>query len=181
MSITRAKRLASSLRATLSVPNKRGRRAIDLVALISRLNQEKNYNLELKDEVFPRELGKISAILLKEKNKALIVVNRKHHEHRQRFSIAHEIGHLLMHDNAEHVKVEKELEPRLFTRAEGVQSMEEKEANVFAAELLMPEDLLVEDLLKSIDNNEDNVLSKLAADYEVSEIALSYRLRNLKI
>jgi Zn-dependent peptidase ImmA (M78 family) len=86
-----------------------------------------------------------------------------------------------LHGNYEHLKVEKSIQPRLFTRADGIHSLDEKEANEFAAELLMPEELIRKDFEKYIDKKEDNIISYLAEKYNVSEIALQYRLNNLDL
>ena len=56
---------------------------------------------------------------------------------RQRFTIAHEIGHILLHRNggkAEHFRDDEEINVAVYS-----DSVEEMEANQFAAMLLMPE------------------------------------------
>lgn len=39
----------------------------------------------------------VSGFLLREKGAATIAVNRRHHPNRQRFTLAHECGHLFLH------------------------------------------------------------------------------------
>jgi Zn-dependent peptidase ImmA (M78 family) len=60
---------------------------------------------------------------------------------------------------------------------------DEREANFFAAELLMPEEFLVRDL-KGTDldmlEDENEFLWKLAKKYQVSAQALTFRLANLR-
>ncbi|MGF9822557.1 ImmA/IrrE family metallo-endopeptidase [Brevibacillus agri] len=66
----------------------------------------------------------------------MIHVNRNLDEHLQRFVIAHELGHRILHPK---VNVP-------FLRANTFQSVDriEREANEFAIELLIPDDLLYE-------------------------------------
>ena len=56
--------------------------------------------------------------------------------------------------------------------------LEENEANLFAAELLMPERFLVKDVEKigTVDLLEEGVLGKLAERYGVSRHAMTFRL-----
>ena len=79
------------------------------------------------------------------KNKTVIKVNSLiPYEHRKRFAIAHEIGHLIMHKDYE-------LPEDTFENLNIVEGMEnalkngkqELEANEFASELLMPERLFI--------------------------------------
>ncbi len=59
---------------------------------------------------------------------------------------------------------------------------EEIEANIFAAELLMPVEFLRKDIASSKINDEESLkkaLGRLAKKYEVSNEALTYRLVNL--
>src|SRR6202167_2516650 len=71
----------------------------------------------------------------------IIGVNSLHHPNRQRFTIAHEIGHLELHRNmiATAVHVDKSF-PALMRNSQSAAGIEqvEIEANQFAAELLMP-------------------------------------------
>lgn len=59
--------------------------------------------------------------------------------------------------------------------------VEELEANVFAMELLMPEEFLRRDLteLGSIDVCDDANIRKLAKRYEVSEQLMTFRIADL--
>jgi IrrE N-terminal-like domain len=56
-----------------------------------------------------------------------------------------------------------------------------KEANLFAAELLMPERILKADLamIEQLDVEDEAFLGRLAGKYEVSVQALSFRVANL--
>jgi Zn-dependent peptidase ImmA (M78 family) len=118
---------------------------------------------------------------------AIIGVNAKHHPNRQRFTIAHEIGHFLLHEyegfhfdgDGQGFQVRlRDDESRKGT------DDDEKEANLFGAELLMPERLLRADISKipklDLFNDEGAAsFKKLANRYQVSVRALTYRLANL--
>jgi Zn-dependent peptidase ImmA (M78 family) len=118
-------------------------------------------------------------------NKAIIGVNASHHENRKRFTLAHELGHFILHEGQTvHIDENpKKLPFRINLRdeesAKGSDD-DEKEANLFAAELLMPAKFLERDLKgKDIDLLEEGQLSDLATKYKVSIQALSFRLANL--
>jgi len=115
----------------------------------------------------------------------VIGVNSEHSKTRQRFTIAHELGHLLLHADEEfHID-----EKRPLARRDAVSSQatdpREIEANQFAAELLMPaalvrssvESLIEEDPEVSV----EEAIDELARAYRVSTVAMTYRLTNLKI
>jgi Zn-dependent peptidase ImmA (M78 family) len=131
---------------------------------------------------------KIAGFLVKDfdNKNALIGVNKKHHLNRQRFTIAHEIGHYFLH-NYQGVHFDgKNTGLQMYLRddnsATGL-NIEEREANLFAAELLMPEHLLEKDVSAINEiyllDEEDLTIKKLAAKYKVSVRALTYRLSNL--
>ncbi len=86
--------------------------------------------------------------------------NASHPWYRRRFTIAHEIGHLLLGHTC---------------NSEGGGSHNEREANVFASELLMPTDFIKNDFKKTRNLKE---LSKL---YRVSEQALTIQLMETRI
>ncbi len=108
----------------------------------------------------------------------VILVNQKHHEHRKRFTIAHELGHYLLHRAISPVFVDSK---KVFYRNSVASTGEEKqeiEANSFAAELLMPfQEIqkLVPSTISPMDNMDD--IEDLARNYfGVSPLALNYRL-----
>jgi Zn-dependent peptidase ImmA (M78 family) len=111
----------------------------------------------------------------------IIGVNSLHHPHRQRFTIAHELGHLELHREmiTSKVHVDKDFpvlmrDPKSATGTERV----EIEANQFAAELLMPEALIKQALeSKPFDIDDDSPIEELAKKFRVSKQALEYRIR----
>jgi Zn-dependent peptidase ImmA (M78 family) len=134
----------------------------------------------------------LSGFLLRNKSKdqLIIGVNSNHPPMRQRFTISHEIGHLLLHsEESFHIdksnegfgrKIVKDKFERNRESATGTNKIE-REANLFAAELLMPTDFIQKDMLKlgNIDLLHDVKLETLANNYGVSLQALSFRLNNL--
>lgn len=100
----------------------------------------------------------------------------KSNYNRQRFTVAHELGHFFMH------KIPVIDRARVFRRS--LQwDRKELEANVFAAELLMPISFLTstaKHILPTIINIED-FITKMAEIFSVSRQAMTYRLKNLKV
>jgi predicted transcriptional regulator len=101
-------------------------------------------------------------------NKWEMVVNSLHHKNRQRYTIAHEIGHFCLHRYAV-----KEFKDRIFFRATASNQME-WEANEFAGQILMPEDefrRLIREGVASVDD--------LARHFSVSSLALRIRAKQI--
>jgi Zn-dependent peptidase ImmA (M78 family) len=109
-----------------------------------------------------------------------ICINRHNSKNRQRFKIAHEIGHLQLghpSEPGEHVHVEKDvyISQRGRKASEGVDP-KEIEANAFAACLLMPKTLLEESLEAPVNDARITALAKL---FGVSEQAMILHLTRL--
>lgn len=114
----------------------------------------------------------------------IIGVNSLHHPNRQRFTIAHEIAHLILHKAfiTQSVHVDKQF-PMLLRSgiaSRGVDKLE-VQANNFAAELLIPRYLLDHALVdkKLADIDDDSVVEALAEQFRVSRQMLEIRLANL--
>src|SRR5262245_11791069 len=94
------------------------------------------------------ERSDVSAVLIADGDCASILINKDHAVVRQRFSIAHEIGHhVLGHqfEEGEHVHVDRgHMVSFRGPRASTGENLREVEANQFAASLLMPRKLLEE-------------------------------------
>lgn len=112
---------------------------------------------------------------------AIIGVNSNHGPNRQNFTIGHELAHLVLHD-IDHVHVDRGFTVRLRNAAssEG-RNVEEKEANLFAAELLMPARFLDRDIdrIDAVDLNDESIIAGLAVHYGVSTQAMTFRLAYL--
>lgn len=94
---------------------------------------------------------------------ALITLNGAEAATRRRFTLAHELAHLFLHPGKRHHRDEQLAD---FDTSEA-------EANHFAAELLMPEWMLWRALAR---HRSRRTLAQL---FEVSEVALTYRLQAL--
>lgn len=122
----------------------------------------------------------LSGMALVKDGVAVIGINALHHPNRQRFTMAHELGHHIMHrthiENAVHVDKGFAILRRDTLAAQGTDKME-IEANAFASELLMPRDLL-EPVIGTGDIDLDDVdrLQSIAKKFKVSLSALQYRL-----
>lgn len=131
----------------------------------------------------PADQGRLSGML--DPAEMVVWVDREEARRspgRRRFTIAHEIGHLVLHVPASHeVFYDRPADIReLDEGAAGEEPPElrrrEREANVFARELLLPEALVNEQAQATGFN-----LPALAERFEVSVPAMRLRLRLLKL
>lgn len=125
----------------------------------------------------------LSGFLLRDlsRDKAIIGVNAKHPDTRKRFTVAHELGHFMLHEH-ENLHIDKRFMIQLRDEKSSKGEFEdEKEANLFAAELLMPVDFIQADLadVNEFDLEDDDFIRDLAARYEVSSQAMTFRLSYL--
>jgi Zn-dependent peptidase ImmA (M78 family) len=122
----------------------------------------------------------ISGLLTTAETQRTICVNKKHSRNRQRFSIAHEIGHHQLGHQfvpGEHVHVDRgvQISQRSGRSSEAVDS-KEIEANQFAACLLMPKTMLEAEVKLPVS---DEQVTELAKKFGVSEQAMTIRLSRL--
>ena len=138
---------------------------IDVEALARKLGAVVRRD-ELEDDV--------SGFLLVEGSVAAITVNARHHINRQRFTIAHECGHLQLHaGSGDRLWVDKTHFYRSTSRAG--EEFQEIQANQFAAGVLLPESLIRASLGGRTTLTELDV-SRLALRFEVSDRAITVRL-----
>jgi len=117
----------------------------------------------------------------KKRKKAVIGVNSNQHANRQNFTAAHELGHYLLHDfDTVHVDRDFKVWLRSEKSSQGT-DLEEREANLFAAELLMPHHFLEADVneMGTLDPADERALHELADRYGVSTQAMAFRLAYL--
>lgn len=135
----------------------------------------------LSFEPFEGEDG-ISGILYRDEKQTVIGINSTHSKVRQRFTIAHEIGHLVLHDGDLFVDQTMRINFR-DKRSSLAENQHEIEANKFAAELLMPREMIKREVMKRIAKKkvatESQLITELARVFDVSEQAMGYRLFNL--
>lgn len=122
--------------------------------------------------------GDLSGMATIREGVCIIGVNSLQAPQRQRFTLAHELGHFRLH----RAILEKEVHlDRGSLRRDWLSSLgvdrHEMEANAFAAELLMPT-LLLKDMLsgRSIDVEDEDDVDRLARRFQVSSAAMRYRL-----
>jgi Zn-dependent peptidase ImmA (M78 family) len=118
-----------------------------------------------------------SGLLLRRDGTAMVGVNSNEAPVRQRFTIAHEIGHFVMHPQKDaFVDFRKNFRPN------GPADLRERQANMFAAAVLMPRKMLLQEIERLTPGLDvQGAISKLARRYGVSVEAMRYRLINLGI
>ena len=134
--------------------------------------------------VVTTELGAdVSGLLVSQKDDVSIVVNKDDHQHRQRFTIAHEIGHFALRHQFEdggrvHVDRGAAVSYRGPRAGLGI-DRQEIEANQFAACLLMPAALVRAVAVGRTLSDRD--VERLAVEFDVSEQAMTFRLTALRL
>lgn len=131
--------------------------------------------------------GSLSGFLIHdESGRVFIGVNVTDGARRQRFTTAHELGHFFLHDRTEPFLDGPTGKLKVMSRDELSKDgtdPREVEANLFAAELLMPAESIRCDIeshghLDFLDEN-DRFIADLASKYQVSVRALTIRLERL--
>ena len=129
----------------------------------------------------------VSGALLRKNGVSGIAVNGAHPYTRRRFTIAHELAHHFLNHQGEADHLDWQF---TVIRRDGSSSdatdVNEMEANLFAASLLMPRELLRADVEEHCRFNGELSLSeediaRLAQKYVVSTSAMRYRLMNLAL
>ena len=100
-----------------------------------------------------------------------IWVRRDEPAPRRRFTVAHEVGHHLLHSAGGAAVL---CRPADVEAAQGGERVREREANRFAAELLMPEGMVRDEA----DRDGPDPIA-LAGRFGVSDVAMGFRLVNL--
>lgn len=132
---------------------------------------------KIRLEPYENDEQGLSGILFRDGDKKIIGVNSLHAPVRQRFTIAHEIGHLVLHDEDLFVDGTSYTISRDRNSSRAI-DQKEIDANQFAACLLMPKEFLAQRLEKG----RVVALSKLcelAEEFRVSTEAMTFRLTNL--
>lgn len=95
--------------------------------------------------------------------------NAYHNIVRQRFTVAHEIAHYVLHRSQQ-----ARFDDTTFARRSTTRDAMEREADEFAAALLMPADLVKQAVAANIKS-----LNELASKFRVSSLAMKFRLQKL--
>jgi len=144
----------------------------------------KHYALVIERELDPDVSG---ALVPLPDSKWVIVVNADHSPVRRRFTVAHELGHLLLHAYTT-PHADRAFKFRDARSADGT-AVEEIQANQFAAELLMPRALVLKAAgtppfdhapgSQAEEDKADEWIRSLSARFDVSRQAMSVRLSSL--
>ncbi|MFD6988099.1 ImmA/IrrE family metallo-endopeptidase [Streptomyces sp. NPDC059943] len=137
---------------------------------------------ELDVLVVPQQMDDdVSGMLLRKDGSCVIGVNEIHSRERQRFTVAHELGHLRLHEGRPLIL---DTDARVNYR-NVVSSMatdrEEIDANRFAAALLAPEEMVRRAAQGISFRTTDDLVRLLAKQFLLSEMAMTYRLMNLGV
>jgi len=123
---------------------------------------------------YPSLGEEVSGVLVITEDGGTIGVNIANPPKRQRFSIAHEIGHLFI--DKKYVAMFRD------SKSSSGEHEQEIEANRFAAALLMPEARVREAVANMhFDLGDEDALESLSSLFDVSAQAMSFRLQNLQI
>lgn len=126
----------------------------------------------------------VSGMLFREEGKPPIIgVNDATAPVRKRFTIGHELAHLVLHPGQPLI-LDRQVRVNFRDATSSTATDEqEMEANAFAAALLMPRPLVRERLQHHLDADlhvtDEELVHRLATDFDVSNQAMQYRLINL--
>lgn len=115
----------------------------------------------------------LSGMIVSKDGGYTIKINRHETRERQRFTLAHEIAHFLLH--REIVDSNGEIVDNVLYRSGQPQQIE-YEANRLASDLIMPADQIVSDLSSIGVPVTDAVIERLAQEWQVSKAAMEIKL-----
>jgi Zn-dependent peptidase ImmA (M78 family) len=141
---------------------------VDLTAMAEALGLEVDMCVPMSPEVSGRIIRRASRF---GEERYRIEVNGSHHPRRQRFTLAHEIAHFLLHRDLLGAGIEDNEMYR-----SGLPDPIEWEADRYAAELLMPAKLV-----RMAYRAGATSVARLADAFDVSFAAMNIRLRQLKL
>lgn len=143
--------------------------AVNIRKLVQRLG------IKVIDAPDKQESPNLSGAMVMHEGQPFILVNEGHSPVRQRFTIAHELGHLLMH-----VGTGKAVMFRDEVSSRGVDRFE-VEANAFVAALLMPDERVRKLAPEPLNPMDVDAISRLAKNFQVSDQAMAIRLKSLRL
>lgn len=145
----------------------------ELLGYVDVIRLARHYNIEVYAE---EDKNKPSAWIKynKPSDKFIITTNSSHSYNRQRFSIAHEIAHFILHTEQikERWQIDRDGEHSLLPE-------EETRADELAASILIPESLILKFVeQEGLDFNHITI-TRLAESFKVSLMVVILRLKNL--
>jgi len=127
----------------------------------------------------------VSGMLMIRGERGAIGYNSAHARVRQRFTIAHEIAHFLLHANRggkPQLFIDSSMSFRRDATSSTGAERDEVEANQLGAALLMPRSLIKKELLSNdLNLDVDESIDFLAKRFQVSSAAMTNRLLNLNV
>lgn len=121
-------------------------------------------------------------LITNQANSSYIVINKNHSPRRKRFSIAHELSHYFLHKNSADVFIDDLMTFHRDSNSSTGEDKKEIQANQLAAELLMPEEWVKNEVgQRFIDLHEEENIKELADKFDVSIQAMAFRLLNLNL
>ena len=149
---------------------------LDDCGLFARKTDLKTLCRKLNIEVHSHPFDGCEGVLLVTPNEQKILINSSKSATRNRYTIAHEIGHYSMHIPVEGNRVFNCSKDQVGSDRQ-VSEKEENEANRFASALLMPKKIITKDNFFSTPSW--NSLNELAKAHEVSLVAAATRCIDL--
>jgi len=135
-------------------------------------------------KIMSYDLGEnVSGVLVINEGVGTIGYNPTEAKVRQRFTIAHELGHYELHRDEKSLFIDKNFIVEFRNqRSSTGEIKKEQEANAFAAAILMPERLLLKVIKNhNYDLNEEDTMKELARRFNVSISAITFRIANLNL
>ena len=124
----------------------------------------------------------ISGVLVIENGQGTIGYNQNESRVRRRFTIAHECAHYTLHKDQSSMFMDKGFHAIFRSRQSGLSEetqILEREANTFAAYILMPDHLLKREIDQIyFDLGSEDDIKNLAKIFDVSSQAMYYRILN---
>lgn len=144
---------------------------VDVIAVAAKYGISVS-SLELEDSV--------SGMLVIKGERAIIGVNSANHPHRQRFTIAHELAHYLLHRHKSDLFIDGASIYYRDDRSSKGTDFQEIDANAFAGELLMPKHSVKQMLREGpIYFFDEASICQMADFFQVSVQAMMIRLERL--
>ncbi len=129
-----------------------------------------------------KKIKVLGSISIKD-NAPIIWINRiaNQQETRKRFTLAHELGHYMLHlaPMKSWDKTDGFIDEKIGFNRDQEWDYKEMEANRFAAQILMPVDYVQLEYGKR--KGSDKIVEELANFFNVSKIAMKYRLESLEL
>lgn len=118
----------------------------------------------------------------KEGEEYKILVLGSDHYYRKRFTMAHELGHFVLHKDI--IDRRGSIAESTDYQADGLSEEQEREADALAAEVLMPEDKIVKIFNETMGNQNGDrewTIEEMSKMFQVSKAAMRYRLDDLDL